>query len=317
MRIPKLSIIIVSWNTRELLRDCLASIERAGLGSDVEVLVVDNASSDGSVEAVRAHHPTVRLHVNESNVGFSAANNEGIRQTQGEYVLLLNSDAVLPDKSVVGDWIAHMDSHPRAAASGCRLVYPDGRHQVGDGGFRPSLRTLLNHSLFLSRFAPRRFPGCFLSGVKPGPPMAVDWVCGAALLLRRSALDRVGLMDQSFFMFAEDIEWGCRMRTAGFEVHYLPALQVVHVQRASTVKRESTFRRLWLCNLKRLYRSYNPSEPGFLFDLVLGFGFVLRIVLYSLAYMRSLDPRLRAKIRDLSGYLWFTLRGISVRGETK
>lgn len=309
MPIPKLSIIIVSWNTLELLLDCLASVESAQLGDEVEVVVVDNASTDGSAQAVRTRHPRVHLHVNDTNVGFAAANNAAIQRTHGEYVLLLNSDALLPDARTMRAWITHMDSHPRVAASGCRLIYPDGRHQVGDGGFRPSWRTLVNHSLFLSRLAPRRFQGLFLSGVKPGRTMAVDWVCGAALLLRRAVLDEVGLMDPGYFMFAEDIEWGCRMRTAGYEVHYLSEHAVVHVQRASTMKREAPFQKLWLANLKKLYRHYNPGEPSFVFDVAMGTGFALRIALYSLAYLRSLDPRLKAKIRDLSGCLGATLRG--------
>ncbi len=298
----KLSIIVVSWNTRQLLRDCLLSVEAAATRLACELLVVDNASSDGSPEAVLAEFKDARLLRNDANLGFAAANNQGIRAARGEYVLLLNSDTLVPEGDIFAEWVGFMDEHPDVAASGCRLTWPDGRHQTGDAGHRPSLGTLLNHALFLSRLAPWRLRGLFAVGVGPGPPRAVDWVSGAALLARRSALDVVGLLDESFFMYAEDVEWCCRMRSLGYAVAYLPGLRIVHLQGGSAAPGVGV---RWLESLQRLYASYHPREPRFLFRVVLAAGFLLRAGLYAVPGVLLRDSHARKGVRRMLAYLRF------------
>lgn len=300
----KLSIIVVSWNTRQLLRDCLRSVEPAATRLASELLVIDNASSDGSPEAVLGEFPDVCLLRNGANLGFAAANNQGISAARGEYVLLLNSDTLVPEGDIFAEWVRFMDEHPEVAASGCRLTWPDGRHQIGDAGHRPSLGTLLNHALFLSRLAPWRLRGLFAVGVGPGPPRAVDWVSGAALLARRSALDVVGLLDERFFMYAEDVEWCCRMRSLGYAVAYLPGLRIVHLQGGSAAPGQGVGLR-WLESLQRLHASYHPREPRFLFRVVLAAGFLLRAALYAVPGVLLRDSRARDGVRRMLAYLRF------------
>ena len=176
---------------------------------DFEIIVVDNASTDDSVTMVQNHFPKISLIQNSSNLGFAKANNQALQLARGEYILLLNSNTLIPDTPIFKQWTDFMDRHPNAGASGCMLVFPDGRHQIGDAGFRPTLYTVFNHSLFISRF-PSDMKGLFVSYIKPGV-LQVDWVSGAAFLVRKSILRQVGLMDEVFFMYAEDMEWGCRI----------------------------------------------------------------------------------------------------------
>lgn len=299
---PRLSIVVVSWNTKRLLRDCLRSLEPAAARLACELLVVDNASSDASPEAVLEEFPQARLLRNRENLGFAAASNQGIRAAGGEYVLLLNSDTLVLDADIFADWVGFMDAHRDVAASGCRLTWPDGRHQVGDAGHRPALGTLLNHALFLSRLAPRRLRGLFAVGVAPGPPRAVDWVSGAALLARRPAWEAVGLLDERFFMYAEDVEWCCRMRSFGHAVAYLPELRIVHLQGGSAAPGVGI---RWLESLQRLYASYHPREPRVLFRVVLAAGFLLRAGFYAVAAVLRRDARAREGVRRMLAYLRF------------
>jgi GT2 family glycosyltransferase len=132
-----------------------------------------------------------------------------------------------------------------------RLVLPDGRHQVGDAGFRPTLRTTANHFLFLSQLSRGRLPGVFLTGPPDRAPRDVDWVSGAALLVRADVIRAVGPLDDSIFLYGEDVEWGCRMRDHGVRIHYLPDLEILHLQGTSAKQSSETARSvLWLHNLR-------------------------------------------------------------------
>jgi len=277
-----ISVIIVSWNTRDMLRECLTSLFAQPTGVPFVTYVVDNASTDGSAEMVQVCFPQVVLIRNPENVGFAKANNQVLSQINTPYALLLNSDTLIPQIDLFGPWIEFMERNPMCAASGCRLVFPDGSQQVGDAGYKPTLRSIISHALFLSRIFPTTFKGIFLTGVPGGgKPVEVDWVCGAALMVRMSAVKQVGLMDDSFFMFAEDIEWGCRMREHGFKVFYLPALFIVHYQGASSKKQKAKkFSGLWLRNVRKIFERYNPGIPGFWCDFFMGLGLLLRSVIY-------------------------------------
>jgi N-acetylglucosaminyl-diphospho-decaprenol L-rhamnosyltransferase len=311
----RLSIIIVNWNTADLLRQCLDSFYREASESGIEIIVVDNASSDGSVTMVEEAFPEVVLICNPRNLGFARANNQALRVARGAYVLLLNSDTIIKQGGLWEAWLAFMDSHPYAGASGCRLIYPDGSHQVGDAGFRPDPTTTCNYALFLTHLSPSRFNGLFLSYRKLSAPLEVDWVCGAALLVRASILDQVGLLDEKHFMYAEDVEWGCRIKSQGFAVYYLPHLEIIHLQGASTRKQEDSkeFSLLWLANLRRLYSFYHGSRGLLLFDLMLSFGFLLRSVFYYLLSLKQAGENLRAKSFRMAKCLEFCLRQVGNR----
>jgi len=222
-----LSIVIVNWNVRDLLRRCLHSILDTRCLMLVEVIVVDNDSTDGSVEMVRAEFPSVHLIANAQNRGFPAANNQGIAVARGRYVFLLNCDA-----EVVGDALATMvafaDAHPDVGVVGPQLLYPDGSVQSSRRRF-PTLLTAFFESTWIQSCAPRRLLERYYVLDRPDDmTQDVDWVKGAALLARREAIEQVGPMDEGFFMYSEELDWCRRFREAGWRVVYLPTAQVIH-----------------------------------------------------------------------------------------
>lgn len=226
-----LSVIIVSWNTRALTTACLASLP-AGAGSlSWDAWVIDNASSDDSVEAIRRDFPHVQLIANAENVGFAAANNLGIRASRGRYVLLLNSDTVTPPGSLEA-MVRFADAHPRAGVVGPKLENPDGSFQSGPMPF-PSLWT---ESLSVTGLGTR----LLFRGYPSRPPDActtaqrADYVGGACMLGRRQAVDQVGGLDEGYFMYAEEPDWCWRMREQGWETWYTPESRVTHFGGQST-----------------------------------------------------------------------------------
>jgi N-acetylglucosaminyl-diphospho-decaprenol L-rhamnosyltransferase len=306
---PKLSIVIVNWNATEFLDGCLTSLFRKDAGVPWEIIVVDNAS-DLSPRATVARHPGVRLIENSSNTGFAKANNQAIARAEGEYILLLNPDTVIEDTAILKDWIGFMDARPDVGASGCKLVFPDGSHQVGDAGFRPSLKTVFNFSFFLSRILPHTFKGLFITRGSLSGTMEVDWVCGADFLVRKSVLSRTGLMDESIFLYAEDVEWGCRIRSFGYKVCYLPFLKIIHFQGASSNKTDlpPTVSFLWLENLRRLYKSYGKNQPLIFFDAILSLGYLLRALIYCiLSIVRGHDAASRRRAPQMLRYFRYSL----------
>lgn len=243
-----LTIVVVSWNTRELLRGCLASALEATGRMDGEVVVVDNGSSDGTVEMVLSDFPTVRLVENRENRGFAAANNQAIVGSASRYVLLLNSDAVLLPGSAES-MVSYLDSHPAVGAVGAQLLNPDGTFQWSYADF-PSLVGELLLSAGVARWV--------LSRAYPSHPpqrsldaKAVDWVSGACLMVRSAAVDQVGLLDEDYFMYSEETDWCYRLWRGGWPVHYLPTAKAVHwsgrsASKAPEAKRAQLYRSKWL-----------------------------------------------------------------------
>jgi GT2 family glycosyltransferase len=209
-----LSVSIVNTQSRELLLACLDSLQ----GADAEIVVLDNASEDGSVAAVRERFPDVRVIPQEFRAGFGANHNTVIRVTRGRYVYVLNED------TTASDWgferlVEYLDAHPRVAAVGPRLVYPDGRRQDSAWRFPTPLVSALGLAT-LGKLGVKQSQG--------DDPRPVDWVMGAAIVLRREALAEVGLFDEDFFLYSEEVDLQFRLRQAGWEVHYLPGVTVVH-----------------------------------------------------------------------------------------
>ncbi len=300
-----LSVIIVSWNTKDILFNCLDSLLKQPTSVIFDTYVVDNNSTDGSPELVRKFFPGVVLIENKQNVGFARANNQVLRMVKTPYALLLNSDTVLPYEDILSPWIEFMENNPDVAASGCRLVFPDGSEQVGDAGFKPLLKHIINHSFFLSRLCPNYCKGLFITSIpNPNGIIDVDWICGADLMVRVSAIRTVGLLDESMFMFAEDIEWCCRMKDNGFRVCYIPYLKIIHLQGASTSVEHSDKRlsSLWVRNIRKVFQHYNPNVPVRMYDFFMGVGFLLRWFVYRLKGSRQKAKRMLYYLKGLTIY---------------
>ena len=227
-----LTIIIVSWNVRDLLRRCLASLSApqplAGPRLEIEIIVVDNASADGSADMVRAEFPQVRLIANDENRGFTAANNQGLTASQGRYLLLLNPDTEIVDDALA-TMVGYMEAHPEVGALGPQLRYPDGRLQPSRRRF-PTFATALVESTVVQQWWPdnRLLRRYYMADTSDDAIQAVDWLVGACLLVRRHAYEQVGGLDEGFFMYSEELDWCKRLKDAGWEVVYLPTATVIH-----------------------------------------------------------------------------------------
>ena len=233
---PAVSILIVSWNTREVLRDCLRTVYGQMKVVPFEVIVVDNASTDGSVEMVRQDFPQAILRANTTNRGFAAANNQGIGVAQGRYILLLNSDTLVLD-GAIDKMVAFADEHPEAAGAACQVLNPDRTWQPTCFMF-PSAPNLLLGALYLNKLFPRnRFFGRERMTWWDGRDVrAVDVVAGCFLLVRREAIAQVGVLDESYFMYGEESDWCYRFHKAGWKVLYSPSAQIVHLGGASSAR---------------------------------------------------------------------------------
>jgi len=221
----ELSVIIVNWNTRDLLRRCLESIAAAVTGIAHEIIVVDNASSDGSGVMVKERFPAVHLIENPENRGFGAANNQALRIMAGKYALLLNSDAMLTENAV-SELIASLERRPDAAMACGQLLNADGSRQNSIAAF-PTLLTLTANMPLLECLFPRRFPG---KRQMYSEPVEVDSGIGACLLVRKRAIDEVGMFDERYFFFFEETDWAFRMRRARWKVLHVPTAFIYHLQ---------------------------------------------------------------------------------------
>jgi N-acetylglucosaminyl-diphospho-decaprenol L-rhamnosyltransferase len=219
--------VVVNWNVRDYLRRCLQSLRAAGRTA-LEVWVVDNGSGDGSVTMVRQEFPEVHLLVNGGNPGFAAANNQAIRASDGRYVLLLNPDAEL-GAGALATLCAYLDEHPTVAVVGPQLRHSDGSVQPSRRR-APRLATGFVESTQVQQRLPRSWltDHYYVNDRSDHDEQAVDWLMGACLLVRRSAIEAVGLLDEGFHMYSEELEWCLRFRRAGWDVVYLPSARVVH-----------------------------------------------------------------------------------------
>jgi GT2 family glycosyltransferase len=226
---PQLSVVIVSYNTREVLRNCLESLFKAGQRLDMEVFVVDNASRDGSAAMVAQDFPGVHLIASEVNLGFAAGNNVAFRKVRGDYVLLFNPDAVL-DEAALQRALDHMDADPRAGMGGSKLLGRDGNMEPSARLFPSLLNEILAISGLAARFPKSRFFGRFdRTWDDSERAVLVDWVPGAFTLIRRTALEQVGEFDERFFLYYEEVDLCKRFKAAGWNIWYWPDVVVRHL----------------------------------------------------------------------------------------
>jgi N-acetylglucosaminyl-diphospho-decaprenol L-rhamnosyltransferase len=232
------SVVIVNYRVRDLLRECLRSLEHDLRKLRGEVWVVDNASGDGSVEMLTAELPWVRLIANDRNRGYGAANNQAIRQARGRYLLILNPDTKLPPGAII-DTIAELEAHPDIGALGPKLVLADGSLDRACRRSFPSPEVAFYRLFGLTRLFPNhpRFARYNLLNVDENTAIDVDSVVGAFMLVRREVVERVGMFDEAFRLYGEDLDWAFRIKQAGWRVRYHPAVVVTHYKRQSTRQR--------------------------------------------------------------------------------
>ncbi len=312
-----LSILIVSWNVRPLLERCLFSLGECH-GRDrlsCEVIVVDNASTDGSPQAVRERFPGVKLIASDSNLGFTRANNVGAAHSSGRYMLLLN-----PDTEVLGDalstMVAYMDGHPDVGALGPQLLFPDLRVQSSRRRF-PTLATAVLESTVLQQWFPRNrvLERYYVWDRRENEEQDVDWVVGACLLIRRQAWEQVGPLDERFFMYSEELDWCRRLKTAGWRVVYLPSAAVVHSEGQSSMQVVPA-RHMYFQSSKVLYfRKHHGALAGELLRLFLlvtyGYQLCLEAVKWLVGHKRPL------RRERVAAYLRVLRSGLRLRGEVR
>ena len=310
----KLSVVIVNYNVEHFLEQCLFSVRKALKTVEGEVFVVDNNSVDGSLKMLREKFPDIKLIANKQNLGFSRANNQAIRQSQGEYVLLLNPDTVVEDDTF-SKVVAFMDAHPDAGGLGVNMVDGRGKFLPESKRGLPTPLTSFYKIFGLSRLFPhsKRFSRYHLGHLDQFETNEVDVLAGAFMLIRRKVLDEIGLLDEAFFMYGEDIDLSYRITLAGYKNYYFPETRIIHYKGESTKKssvnyvfvfynamiifarkhfsqkRASTF--TFLINIAIYFRAFLAIASRFMqravlpfFDTLLGFAGLLLIKEYWGSY---------------------------------
>jgi N-acetylglucosaminyl-diphospho-decaprenol L-rhamnosyltransferase len=262
LTMPRLSIVVVTYNSRADVDACLASLARDRPAVDHEIVVVDNASEDGTADATRQRWPAARVLDAGSNIGFAAANNLGIRQTFGELVLLLNPDTIVP-AGALDTLVGVLDRRADAAAVGPRLVDADGRAELSFGRMISPLAELRQKILVAGQ--DRRVPG--LSHYVERATRrerTVDWVSGACLLVRRVDAEAVGLLDERYFMYAEDVDFCAALRARGRNVLFAPGAVVTHRRGRSAATARSATDRSYRRSQLAFYAKHHPGWVPFL-----------------------------------------------------
>jgi len=272
-----LGIVIVNYNTRDLLRRCLYTVYASKGNFSFQVCVVDNGSADGSAEMVAAEFPQAHRILNPENRGYPAANNQGLRffgfpdaPSAPRYALLLNPDTELPPDGLER-MLAFLDAHPEAGVAGPKLVRPDGSLDLACRRSFPSPEVSFYRFSGLARLFPRspRFGRYNLTFLDPDQMAEVDAVVGAFMMVRREAIAQVGLLDETFFMYGEDLDWCYRIKAAGWKVYYNPGVTVLHVKRAASQRNPRAQVEFWRA-MDHFYRKhYAASTPRPLHFLIL------------------------------------------------
>ena len=295
----KLAIVIVSWNTRELLRDCLASVYEFPPACEFEVWVVDNASADGSVEMLRQQFPQVRLIVSAQNVGFAGGNNLAISQSTSELVLLLNPDTVVRPNALT-ELVAFMErplgpGEGWAGAAGSRLLNPDSSLQVSCHP-RPTLFREFWRMWHLDKIRP--YGQYNMPTWDTSQPREVDVIQGASFIIRRDVLDTIGYLDDAYFMYSEEVDLCYRLQQGGWRLYWVPTSQVVHYGGQSTrLVAEKMFLQLYQGKVIFFRKHYGPWTVSL-------YKFVLFLTAWPRIVAVPLWKRLGRDMGPLGHYYW-------------
>lgn len=282
----KLSIIIVSFNTSSLLKNCLNAIKKAIISTkllhDMEIIVVDNASKDKSVEMVKTDYPFVRLIENKSNTGFSEANNEGIRISKGENILLLNTDTIV-EKNLFDTLLTAIEKDKKIGVVGPKIINSDGTIQQSLGYF-PNLLKIFFWMTFLDDlpiFSYLLRPYHIKDSKYYNNIFYPDWVTGACLLVRRKAIQAAGMLDSKIFMYGEEVEWCYRIKQANFKVLYTPYTKVKHFKGGSGVGDISGIVEEFK-SLTYFYVKHKTRAELILLKILIKLGILLRFIIFGI-----------------------------------
>ncbi len=256
----ELSVIIVSFNAREYLRECLRTVRKASANINCEVFVVDNNSDDGSAAMVKDDFPEIKLIRNNVNSGFSAANNVAIKQSAGEFILLLNPDTIIPEDTF-SQCITFMKEHTDAGALGVKMVNGNGRYLPESKRAFPTPLTGFFKTFGLSALFPQShfFNRYYFTHIGPDETGSAEVISGAFMFMRMKALQKAGLPDEDFFMYGEDIDLSYRIIRAGFKNYYFPAITITHFKGMST-RRDNYTDIIHFYNAMRIYSRKRNAE---------------------------------------------------------
>jgi len=291
------SIIIVNWNTKELLHNCIESVYAHAGDVNYEVIVIDNASTDGSPDMVRDNFKKVVLIENQKNLGFAGANNQGMAVAKGRYVLLLNSDTIVLDNAIANT-VRFADANPSAAVIGCRVLNSDGTLQPTCFMY-PSILNMVLSSSYLAKLYPKnRFFGREkMTWWNRSDVREVDVVTGCFMLVRRQAIELVGMMDERFFMYCEETDWCYRFKKNGWKNVFTPVGQIIHLGGQSTAKNPVAMHvQLRLSILKFIKKHYGRLDHIVARFLTVLF-FTVRLPVWFAAVLFRPSERARATIK--------------------
>ena len=301
-----LSIIIVNWNTKDLLLQCLESVYQTIKRVEMEVFVVDNGSMDGSIAAAKGRFPEVKFIQNEINLGFARANNQALSLAKGRYLLLLNPDTQVK-KGAMERLISFMDAHPEAGGAGAQLLNSDGSRQNSIANF-PSLATeLLNKSL-LRWFFPSVFPGKERNYPEP---IEVDSVIGACMVVKRDAIEPVGLLDEGYFLFLEETDWCYRMRRTGWKIYHVPQAEVYHFQGKGVEMEKKKARVEYYRSLYRFFKKNRGRLQWFILLIGSVIKLVVELVFMGIASLLTFFTikKWKNKLSIYAYLMWWHLKG--------
>jgi len=304
-----ISIIIVNWNTKELLLQCLNSIIQEKNGIELEIIVVDNASTDGSAGEVRNQYSTVKVIQNDTNLGFAKGNNIGIKQSSGRYICLINSDVIVMSECF-RKMIVHMDANPSIGMLGPRLLWPDSSLQPSCKNF-PSVWNNLCMALGLNRLFPhsKLLNGEHMQYFAHNVISNVDALAGAFLMVRKAVIDKVGTLDEDFFIFGEEIDWAKRIHDAGYEIIFFPYAEAIHFVAASSSKEPIKFyKELHRSKLKYWKKHHNKSSQAG-FKLIVLFRQTTRLIMEALKYNLNKSAESKIKIKSYTEVIKLVFRG--------
>ncbi len=275
-----ISIVIISFNVEKLLKECIESVHRETKEAPFDIWVIDNHSRDNSVQMLKDNFPDIHLIENDRNLGFPKANNQAVVQCTSDYILLLNPDTIIQD-GAIDKMVRFMDENPDVGVSGCRVLNPDGSLQLACRRSIPTPKVAFYRLTGLSRLFPnsQTMARYNLTYLDPNTPHEVDAVSGAFLVIRKKAVDEIGVLDEDFFIYGEDMDWCIRAKKAGWKVMYYPHASILHYKGVGckTNNRKTTYefyRAMYLFHRKHFAKDCSP-----LTNLAIYIGIVLTAAL--------------------------------------